>query len=197
MAKKKAARKKVRKVAAKKTRKPVRRQPKKIDALLAAVKGAERREIGGVRLEVGRHKAPQIVAIEPGHDGWVVGREPVVLIEFDFEGDTIRRLGMPEVHRHSRRVVRRANRVLTCLPLAEPVAQRSLHIGLLNNYTSAFRLRAASVSRPNRDNSGGSASISRSDVWKLTMHARKRYLPPTSALDRNASPLFSTAVSRF
>jgi len=46
------------------------------------------------------HKAPQVVAIEPGHDGWVVGKEPVVLIEFDFEGDTIRRLGMPEAHRH-------------------------------------------------------------------------------------------------
>src|SRR5438045_6370483 len=46
------------------------------------------------------HKAPQIVAIEPGHDGWVVGKEPVVLIEFDFESDTIRRLGMPEAHRH-------------------------------------------------------------------------------------------------
>ena len=46
------------------------------------------------------HKAPQIVAIEPGHDGWVVGNDPVVLIEFDFEGDTIRRLGMPEAHRH-------------------------------------------------------------------------------------------------
>jgi hypothetical protein len=47
------------------------------------------------------HKAPQIVAIEPGHDGWVVGREPVVLIEFDFEGDTVNRLGMPAAHRHS------------------------------------------------------------------------------------------------
>ena len=46
------------------------------------------------------HKAPQIVAIDPGHDGWVVGNEPVVLIEFDFERDTIRRLGMPDVHRH-------------------------------------------------------------------------------------------------
>ena len=42
------------------------------------------------------HKAPQIVAIEPGHDGWVVGNEPVVLIEFDFERDTIHRLGMPD-----------------------------------------------------------------------------------------------------
>jgi hypothetical protein len=124
------------------------------DALLAPVKGAERREVGHVRLEVGRagqarvkrmiypagfrwskdmkpivgtdlcmhahvgflahgeihieyadgcvveHRAPQIVAIEPGHDGWVVGEEPVVLIEFDFEGDTVARLGMPPVHRH-------------------------------------------------------------------------------------------------
>jgi hypothetical protein len=46
------------------------------------------------------HKAPQIVAIEPGHDGWVVGKEPVVIIEFDFEGDTVNRLGMPDAHRH-------------------------------------------------------------------------------------------------
>jgi hypothetical protein len=121
---------------------------------MAPVKGAERRDIGHVRLEVGRagearvkrmiyppgfrwskdmkpavgtelcmhahvgflahgeihieyadgcvveHKAPQIVAIEPGHDGWVVGREPVVIIEFDFEGDTVRRTGMPDSHRH-------------------------------------------------------------------------------------------------
>jgi hypothetical protein len=46
------------------------------------------------------HKAPQVVAIEPGHDGWVVGNEPVVLIEFDFERDTVFRLGMPDAHRH-------------------------------------------------------------------------------------------------
>ena len=46
------------------------------------------------------HKAPQIVAIEPGHDGWVVGKEPVVMIEFDFEGDTLGRLGMPASHQH-------------------------------------------------------------------------------------------------
>ena len=46
------------------------------------------------------HRAPQIVAIEPGHDGWVVGSEPVVLIEFDFESDTVKRLGMPESHQH-------------------------------------------------------------------------------------------------
>ena len=45
-------------------------------------------------------KAPQVVAIDPGHDGWVVGKQPVVLIEFDFEGDTVSRLGMPTAHRH-------------------------------------------------------------------------------------------------
>jgi hypothetical protein len=132
-----------------------RRGPTPPDLLLAAVQGAERREIGHVLLDVGRagearvkrmvypvgfrwsvdmkpivgtdlcmhahvgflargeihveyadgcvieHKAPQIVAIDPGHDGWVVGNEPVVLIEFDFEGDTVRRLGMPDAHRHS------------------------------------------------------------------------------------------------
>ena len=43
-------------------------------------------------------KAPQIVAIEPGHDGWVVGKEPVVLIEFDFERETAEKLGMTKAH---------------------------------------------------------------------------------------------------
>src|SRR4029434_942301 len=46
------------------------------------------------------YKAPQVVAIDPGHDGWVVGREPVILIEFDFEGDTVSRLGMRTEHGH-------------------------------------------------------------------------------------------------
>ena len=44
--------------------------------------------------------APQAVAIDPGHDGLVVGDEPAVLIEFDFEGDTANRFGMPDLHRH-------------------------------------------------------------------------------------------------
>src|SRR6516162_8901825 len=123
-------------------------------SLLAAVRGAQHRYIGHVRLDVGRagaarvkrmiyppgfrwskdmkpvtgtdlcmhahvgflvhgeihieypdgciieHKAPHVIAIEPGHDGWVVGKEPVVMIEFDFEGDTVGRLGMPAAHRH-------------------------------------------------------------------------------------------------
>ncbi len=45
--------------------------------------------------------APQVVVIEPGHDGWVEGKEPAVLIEFDFEGDTAKALGLPDTHRHT------------------------------------------------------------------------------------------------
>jgi hypothetical protein len=44
--------------------------------------------------------APEVVVIDPGHDGWVVGGEAAVLIEFDFEGNTASRLGMPPSHRH-------------------------------------------------------------------------------------------------
>lgn len=47
------------------------------------------------------YAAPQVIAIEPGHDAWVVGSEPAVVIEFDFEGETTSRLGMPELHRHA------------------------------------------------------------------------------------------------
>jgi hypothetical protein len=42
------------------------------------------------------HRAPAFVAIEPGHDAWVEGDEPAVLIEFDFEGKTAERLGLRE-----------------------------------------------------------------------------------------------------
>jgi hypothetical protein len=44
--------------------------------------------------------APEAVVIEPGHDAWVVGDEPAVLIQFDYEQDTARRFGLPEQHRH-------------------------------------------------------------------------------------------------
>ena len=44
--------------------------------------------------------APQFVSVEPGHEGWVVGDEPAVLIEFDFESDTVNQLGVPCVHTH-------------------------------------------------------------------------------------------------
>lgn len=143
-----------RKTARKTARTPVRKAAKAVDPLMAPVRGADRREVGHVRLEVGQagaarvkrmiyppgfrwsvdmkpivgtdlcmhahvgflahgeihieyadgcvveHKAPQIVAIDPGHDGWVVGKEPVVLIEFDFGSDTVAKLGMPGTHRH-------------------------------------------------------------------------------------------------
>jgi hypothetical protein len=150
-----AARKQVRQVRTK-ARKPAARPPanKTPDVLLAPLRGATRRTVGHVQLEVGRAgaarvkrmvypagfrwsvdmkpvvgtdlcmhahvgflasgrftieyadgcrveaRAPQIVAIDPGHDGWVVGKDPAVFIEFDFEGDTVARLGMPAAHRH-------------------------------------------------------------------------------------------------
>jgi len=124
------------------------------DPLMAAIKGADHREVGGVQLDAVRagaarvkrliyppgfrwsnhmkgivgtdlcehahvgflargeihiqygdgcvleFAAPQVLEIEPGHDGWVVGNEPAVVIEFDFEGETVQRLGMPATHQH-------------------------------------------------------------------------------------------------
>src|SRR5258706_11440380 len=141
--------------ARKGAKKSVKRAAARLPAsLLAAVRGAEHRYVGHVRLDVGKAgaarvkrmiyppgfhwekdmkpvtgtelcmhahvgflargeihieyadgcivelKAPQIIAIDPGHDGWVVGKEPVVMIEFDFAGDTVNRLGMPAAHSH-------------------------------------------------------------------------------------------------
>jgi hypothetical protein len=45
--------------------------------------------------------APEVIVVEPGHDGWVVGEKPAVVIEFDFEGDTTSRLGLPAAHTHA------------------------------------------------------------------------------------------------
>ena len=131
------------------------RRPQAPDPILEEIAGVEQREIGNVRLDLGRagaarvkrmiypagfrwsvdmkpivgtdlclhahvgflargeihveyadgcrieFKAPRVVAIEPGHDGWVVGAEAAVLIEFSFESDTVNRLGMPTAHRHA------------------------------------------------------------------------------------------------
>jgi hypothetical protein len=60
---------------------------------------------GAIRIEYPdgctvEYEAPQVVAVEPGHDGAVVGDAPAVLIEFDFEEDTVSRLGMAGSHRH-------------------------------------------------------------------------------------------------
>ena len=49
---------------------------------------------------VSEYEAPAVVAIDPGHDGWVMGDEPAVLIEFDFERETTAKLGMPTEHKH-------------------------------------------------------------------------------------------------
>ena len=46
------------------------------------------------------YEAPAVIAVEPGHDSWVEGDEPVVLIQFDFERDTVERLGL-QTHTHS------------------------------------------------------------------------------------------------
>ena len=43
---------------------------------------------------VNEFSAPHVICIEPGHDGWVVGDEDAVLIEIDFERDTLAKLGM-------------------------------------------------------------------------------------------------------
>ena len=40
------------------------------------------------------YQAPAIVAVNPGHDSWVEGDEEVVLIQFDFEQNSIERLGL-------------------------------------------------------------------------------------------------------
>jgi hypothetical protein len=45
--------------------------------------------------------APRVLVIEPGHDAWVVGDEAAVVIEFDAEGETARRFGLPEMHGHA------------------------------------------------------------------------------------------------
>ena len=48
--------------------------------------------------EIVEFVAPQAVAIAPGHDGWVVGNEAAILIEFDFEGETVERMGLASRH---------------------------------------------------------------------------------------------------
>jgi len=47
-----------------------------------------------------RFVAPQAVVIEPGHDGWVAGDQPAVMIEVDFESDTARQFGLAAEHGH-------------------------------------------------------------------------------------------------
>jgi len=44
--------------------------------------------------------APQAVVVEPGHDAWVVGAGPAVLIQFDAQDETARHFGLSQEHRH-------------------------------------------------------------------------------------------------
>ena len=46
------------------------------------------------------YAAPQVVAVEPGHDAWIPGDEDAVLIEVDFERGTTARFGLAGHHRH-------------------------------------------------------------------------------------------------
>jgi len=47
-----------------------------------------------------RFTAPQAVVIEPGHDGWVTSAGPAVMVEVDFESDTVRQFGLAAAHTH-------------------------------------------------------------------------------------------------
>ena len=46
------------------------------------------------------YSTPGAVVIEPGHDGWVVGDEAVVLVQVDAGPDTAERLGLEQL-RHT------------------------------------------------------------------------------------------------
>lgn len=153
MAKSRGPKKQARRPAKASRRKPVRGpRRRKTTPPIAPLRGAIRKDVGGVRLEFGRagtarvkrtvypagfrwsvhmkpvsrtdlcmhahvgyleagairieypdgwveeFVAPQIVAIAPGHDGAVIGARPAVLIEVDFEGNTVERLGLPAAH---------------------------------------------------------------------------------------------------
>jgi hypothetical protein len=44
--------------------------------------------------------APAAVVVAPGHDGWVVGDEAAVLVQYDCGADTVERLGLAASHGH-------------------------------------------------------------------------------------------------
>jgi hypothetical protein len=44
--------------------------------------------------------APQAVVIYPGHDAAVIGDATAVLIQFDFDRDTVAKLNLPLEHEH-------------------------------------------------------------------------------------------------
>ncbi len=46
------------------------------------------------------YTAPAPMVIAPGHDGWVVGDQAAVLIQYDCGPQTCERLGLPAAHQH-------------------------------------------------------------------------------------------------
>ena len=46
------------------------------------------------------YAAPAAMVIAPGHDGWVVGDESAILIQYDCGPQTCNRLGLPMRHEH-------------------------------------------------------------------------------------------------
>jgi hypothetical protein len=46
------------------------------------------------------YEAPAPMVIAPGHDGWVVGDETAVLVQYDCGPGTCERLGLPTEHAH-------------------------------------------------------------------------------------------------
>ena len=79
MAKTKTARTTVRKSAARKPRKSVGRRPATANPLLAPMKGIERRDIGGVRLEVARAGDARVKRmVYPAGFRWSVEMKPIV-----------------------------------------------------------------------------------------------------------------------
>jgi hypothetical protein len=44
--------------------------------------------------------SPAAVVVEPGHDGWVIGDEPAVLIQVDCDTETVARFGLAGEHTH-------------------------------------------------------------------------------------------------
>ena len=78
--------------------------PIELERRLAGDDAAEAHEalgqLGEIAILFGGLRTATAVAIEPGHDAWVMGDEAAVLIEVDFENDTVSRFGLPSSHRH-------------------------------------------------------------------------------------------------
>ena len=47
-----------------------------------------------------RFDGPAFAVVQPDHDGWVVGDEPVVFVQFDHGPDTVERFGLTGRHQH-------------------------------------------------------------------------------------------------